>query len=145
MANKHLIIDADYPVEQKALALLVCTAQEITSEMTKSIKPLGLSLTQLQILHSLCEVPEGRLTVNQIKKVMIEDSPNVSRSLNKLMDNGHIVKERNLDDQRVVHISVTDSGRNAHIEADKLLMKSGARLNLRPDEMEQLYKLLAKL
>jgi DNA-binding MarR family transcriptional regulator len=145
MANKHLIIDADYPVEQKALALLVCTAQEITSEMTKSIKPLGLSLTQLQILHSLCEVPKGRLTVNQIKKVMIEDSPNVSRSLNKLMDNGHIVKERNLDDQRVVHISVTDSGRNAHIEADKLLMKSGARLNLRPDEMEQLYKLLAKL
>jgi DNA-binding MarR family transcriptional regulator len=145
MANKHLIIDADYPLEQKVLALLVCTAQEITSEMTKSIKPLGLSLTQLQILHSLCEVPEGRLTVNQIKKVMIEDSPNVSRSLNKLMDNGHIVKERNLDDQRVVHISVTESGRKIHVEADKLLMQSGARLNLNTEEQEQLYNLLAKM
>ncbi|MFA8343164.1 MAG: MarR family winged helix-turn-helix transcriptional regulator [Rhodothermaceae bacterium] len=143
MANKSLIINSDLELKYKVQALLLCIASEQTADLTKKIKPFNLSLTQLQILHNLSFAPEGKLTVNQIKSLMIDESPNVSRSLNKLMENGHIVKERNFDDQRVVHISITKSGRKVHIDADKAMI--GSDLDLTEKELEQLYKLLVKI
>ncbi|TKG91955.1 MarR family transcriptional regulator [Puteibacter caeruleilacunae] len=144
MANKKLIIDSDLSTEQKVLALLACIAQEQTAELTRQIKPFDLSLTQLQILHILSEVPSGNLTVNQIKSVMIDESPNVSRALNKLMKRGCIRKERSETDQRVVYIHITEEGRQLHIDADKELIKA-LNLPLEENEVNQLYNILKKL
>ncbi|QQE13863.1 MarR family transcriptional regulator [Planctomycetota bacterium] len=143
MANKGLIINSDLDTGQKVVALIACIAQEMVTEMERSIKHLNLSLTQVQILHVLSHSPEGRLTVNQIKGAMVVDSPNVSRSLNKLMENELIVKERSTEDQRVVHITVTDKGREYHDEADKFIVD--LPLNLNDEEKEKLYQLLVKL
>ena len=144
MANKNLIINADIPIEQKVLGLIICTGQELTTEMQRNIKHLKLSLTQLQILHTLSFAPKGKLTVNQIKQFMIDDSPNVSRSLNKLMENKLIVKKRRSDDQRIVDILITDAGREMHNKADKELLANSS-INLSPEDTEKLYELLIKL
>jgi len=143
MANKKLIIESQMTIEEKAMALLMCTAQDLTSQMLKDIKHLNLSLTQLQILHALSFSPKWILTVNQIRWAMIEDNPNVSRSINKLVENKYVTKTRDKKDQRVVYIKITETWKKAHKEADKEIMKSS--LNLSKEDFETLYKILLKV
>ena len=143
MANKDAIINADIDTPKKVMALIACLGQEIKSSMTRQLKETGLSLIQLDILHALSFAPNKSLTVNQIKANMIDDSPNVSRAVNKLMDAGYIEKRRNRDDQRMVHITITAAGEQAHIDADKALMALKSPLN--DKDAEQLLVLLKKL
>ena len=102
-------------------------------------------MLQLNILHALSFAPEGQLTVNQIKNLMFDESPNVSRSLNKLVDAGYVVKQRSEEDQRIVHIHITDAGRQTHLDADEALLSVNSDINLSNREAGQLYQLLAKL
>jgi len=143
LANKAAIINADVPTQFKAMGLIACIAQEQKVEMTRRISPTGLSLIQLELLHALDQAPEKSLTVNELKQVMIDDSPNVSRALNKLMEAGFIIKQRSEADQRVVHICITEAGSAAHQQADRALMDM--KLGLSDAETEQLFQLLAKL
>ena len=143
MANKQSIVNGDFPIESKVIALIACIGQEQKVEMTNRIKHTGLSITQLQLLHILSEAPSEGLTINHLKELMVDDSPNVSRAVNKLVDGGYVVKERSHIDQRIVYARITKSGEEAHIECDKHLMDISLGLN--NDELAQLYKLLSKL
>lgn len=143
MANKKSIIDSDVPIESKIVALIACIGQEQRMEMTRRIKHTGLSLTQLQLLHILSHASNEGLTINQLKELMIDDSPNVSRAVSKLVDGGYAIKERSEIDQRIVHVQITKSGELVHIECDKSLM--GHSLGLSENEAETLYKLLSKM
>lgn len=143
MANKLAIINADIDPQKKVMALIACIGQEIKTEMTRKLKDTGLSLIQLEILHALSKSPEKRLTVKQIKSVMIDESPNVSRALNKLMEAGLIKKMRSEKDQRIVHILITEEGEIAHSEADAQLLSLESPLN--KDDSEALLALLKKI
>ncbi|MGH0001170.1 MarR family winged helix-turn-helix transcriptional regulator [Pseudovibrio ascidiaceicola] len=144
MANKDIIIKSDLEIEHKAMALLMCAAQEHKAEMERLISGQNLSLLQLTILHGLDKSQTGTLTVGQLKSIMIDDSPNVSRTLNKLVAQGYIAKERSKEDQRTVFISITDDGRMAHRVADEELLKMGPS-SLTKDDYQKLYELLLKL
>lgn len=74
---------------------------------------------------------------------MIDESPNVSRALNKLMDANLIEKQRDEVNQRVVYIHITQAGEDAHIHADTQLMS--VKLDMTETDAEQLYALLKKL
>ena len=145
MANKAAIIQSNIDIRQKITGLLVCIAQEKRAEITRLIAPFGVSMLQLNILHALSCAPGGRLTVNQIKSLMFDESPNVSRSLNKLVDAGYVLKQRSEQDQRIVHIHITEAGHQTHLDADEALLSMDKDLSLSNQEAEQLYQLLAKL
>lgn len=143
MANKLAIINSDIDTPRKVMALIACIGQEVKTEMTRKLKDSGLSLIQLDILHTLSFAPDKCLTVNQIKSAMIDESPNVSRALNKLMDAGLIEKIRSQQDQRIVHIHITPTGEKAHIDADKELMSVEPPID--QHDADKLLELLKKL
>ena len=143
MANKQAVINSDLDVIQKVMALIACLGQELKTEMTRKLKPTGLSLIQLSILHALSKSPEKQLTVNQIKHLMLDESPNVSRALNKLMDSGFIEKRRDTKDQRVVYIHITPDGESMHTNADKELLS--VKFDINEQDAQKLYELLIKL
>ena len=74
---------------------------------------------------------------------MIDRMPNVSRMLNKLMEKGLVVKERTLEDQRVVYIKLTAKGEKAAVKGRELFREVEYGLNNK--EAEQLSGLLEKL
>ncbi len=143
MANKELVYNSDIPYGQKALALLICSAQEYQSRINLKLKVHSLSLTQLSILHILDEMPQPHLTVGELKSTMIEDSPNVSRALKKLQEKEFIIKERDHTDQRIVYISITPNGKVMHEKCDNEL--SDIEINLNDDESQALSQLLLKI
>jgi DNA-binding MarR family transcriptional regulator len=143
VANKQKVYHSDFPIRDKAAVLVGCTAQEIANFVERALKEFGISREQLSVLHFLDTEPVEHMTVNQLREVLIDDSPNVSRLLNKMVDKGLVRKERQADDQRVVHISLTEKGRRLHQQADEKIIGHNVRLS--PKECQMLIELLMKI
>lgn len=104
----------------KAAMNILLTANWVDGRYAAVLKPLGISLQQLNVLSILKGQPANRATVSLIKDRMIDRMPNVSRMLNKLMEKGLIDKERQSADQRVVYIHLTAKGKAAAKEGRRL-------------------------
>ncbi len=143
MANKQKVYDSDFPVRDKAAVLVGCTAQDIANFVERALKEFGISREQLSVIHFLDAAAVEKMTVNQLREVLLDDSPNVSRILNKMVDKGLVRKERQVDDQRIVHISLTEKGRHLHAQADAKII--GHNVKLTPEECETLIELLMKI
>lgn len=143
MANKQQVYDANFLIRDKAAVLIGCTAQDIDNFVEKRLKEFDISRAQLGVLHFLDEAEKDEMTVNELREVLIDDSPNVSRMLNKMVDKGLVKKERQADDQRVVYVSLTEKGRKLHQRADEKII--GHNIRLSPKECRQLIELLMKI
>jgi DNA-binding MarR family transcriptional regulator len=143
VANKQKVYDSDFPIRDKAAVLVGCTAQEIANFVERSLKEFGISREQLSVLHYLDTEAAEPMTVNQLRETLIDDRPNVSRILNKMVDKGLVRKERQSDDQRVVHISLTEKGRKLHEQADQKI--TGHNVKLSPEECQTLIELLMRV
>ena len=143
MAKKALIVESDLDLEQKVIGLLACVAQEHKVEIERRIQQTPVSFPQLQLLHALAVAPGGRMTVGQLKDVMVDENPNVSRALGKLADLGLVEKERSPEDQRTVFVTITAEGERTHEQADAHLL--GLSTGLSKKDLRQLYELLCKL
>jgi DNA-binding MarR family transcriptional regulator len=97
------------PQEQAGMNVIF-TANWLSNQYAAALKPIGLSLQQLNVLSILKGQPDYTAPVNVIRDRLIDRMPNVSRLLNKLMEKGLVQKDRILSDQRVVHIKLTAKG-----------------------------------
>lgn len=140
MADKNKVYNSDLPIQEKAAFLIVCSAQELLNKLSGITKQYGISLTQLQILHVLDMLRKERMTVNTIRELLVDESPNVSRSINKLVGKNLAVKERSQKDQRVVYVSITDEGHKVHHACDSRIV--GNTVDLSEKEAAKLVDLL---
>lgn len=142
MADKQKINMLPISAQDKAALLILCTAQEVRNRSSAVIKEYGISLAQLAILDILDKLPAKKATVNNIRELMVEDSPNVSRALNKLVAKDLVTKERSTDDQRVVFIRINQAGSDLHRKCDQKI--AGNMINLPENESCLLAELLMK-
>ncbi|MFT5442615.1 MAG: DNA-binding MarR family transcriptional regulator [Myxococcota bacterium] len=144
MANKSLVINAEgATLEQKVVGLMMCLAQEKRIEIERLLEGKVGSLLQLNLLHTLAAGPEEGVTVGQLKAFMVDESPNVSRTVSKLAQMGLVRKVRSSQDQRTVQVSITEAGKHAHEEGDAGL--TDLSTNLSAPELKQLFDLLVKI
>ena len=143
MANKQKVYNADFSVRDKAAVLVGCTAQEIANFVERALKEFDISREQLSVIHYLDTAETDTMTVNELRGTLIDDSPNVSRILNKMVEKGLVRKERQTDDQRVVYVSLTEKGRKLHQRADEKIR--GHNVKLSPKECQALIELLMKI
>lgn len=125
--------------------MIQCISHEIEANQARLLKPFGISSTQLSIVHTLDLHVADFMTVNEIKDQMVDDSPNVSRSLSGLEKMGFVTKTRDENDQRIVIVRLTELGHELHLNVDKVMMASPDKLALSEDEIDQLYELLKKV
>lgn len=96
--------------QQKAGMNIIFTANWLSNQYASALKPIDLSLQQLNVLTILKGQDDHTAPVNLIRDRLIDRMPNVSRLLNKLMEKGLIHKDRNISDQRVVYVQLTAKG-----------------------------------
>ncbi|MBN1665359.1 MAG: MarR family transcriptional regulator [Deltaproteobacteria bacterium] len=142
MADKKKIYNLPVPEQDKAAFLILCAAQEIQNRIGNLIRKDDLSMTQLTILHILDVIPQGKVQVKTIRELMVEDSPNVSRALNKLAAKKLITKERDTKDQRVVYVTINQSGRDLHHVSDAKI--AGNLINISEKDAAALNKIIMK-
>jgi len=129
--------------QDKAAMNLIFTANWLLNEIAIALKPIGLSLQQLNALTILQGQSNHTATVNLIRERLIDRMPNVSRLLNKLMDKGLIKKDRDLSDQRVVYIKLTPQGLKAALKGREFFNK--VKYGITDEQSELLNDLLERI
>ena len=122
---------------------IIFTANWLQNQIAVLLKPLDLSLQQLNVLAILKGQPGHTAPVHLIKERLIDRMPNVSRLINKLMDKGLLSKDRHRSDQRVVFVKLTPAGKELAIKGRKLFNKISVHID--DKEADLLNDLLTKL
>ena len=94
---------------------LYAAARNVTGLYTPWLKPLGLTYTQYIVFLVLWE--KDGITVNEICGKLMLDNGTVSPLLKKMEQAGYIERKRSSEDERVVHVTLTQSGRELQEEA----------------------------
>ncbi|MCY4437881.1 MAG: MarR family winged helix-turn-helix transcriptional regulator [Chloroflexi bacterium] len=83
-------------------------ANAVTKGIAKQLMPLGVSPIEFIIL-GVC-FRSGTTTVSQLAKVAPVDAGSVSRTVNKLFEQGMLTRRRLRGDRRVVSLGLTEEG-----------------------------------
>ncbi|MBX2876948.1 MAG: MarR family transcriptional regulator [Saprospiraceae bacterium] len=95
--------------KHRFIANLVFTSNWFRNLVSEHLKPYKISFQQLNILRIL-RGAEDWISMNDLKKFMIEKSPNATRLADKLIVKGFIERKRSEVDRRVVYLAITDEG-----------------------------------
>src|SRR5688572_21845800 len=98
-------------LEQEAMLSLARTAARLDHDMLDVLRPYRLTPTQYNALRILRgAVPDG-LCRNEIRDRLISPMPDATRLLDRLVEMGFIVREREGEDRRFVRARITPEGR----------------------------------
>ena len=119
----------------------------IAKEMTGLYRPLleELDITYPQYLVMMVLWEHQRLTVNQIGEKLFLDSGTITPLLKRLEAKSYIVRQRKIEDERVVEISLTDEGERLQDKACLIPEKMNDRLNLSETDVQELKQAISKL
>ena len=118
-----------------------------SKEVIRKYKPYldKIDLTYTQYITMMVLWEKKSLNVKELGKVLFLDSGTLTPMLKKLEGKGYIARQRSAEDERSVIITVTDSGEQLKDSAVSIPEKVGKCIQLEPEEVLQLYKLLYKV
>ena len=96
--------------EEEAFVNLLRTADVLLQGVAETLKPLGLSPTQYNVLRILRGADPRGLACREIGERMITRDPDVTRLLDRLEDRGLVARTRSSEDRRVITTRITDDG-----------------------------------
>lgn len=107
----------------------------------------GVKSSSLKILFHLgrCSADgTGKATISELSKMLQVTSPTVTQQISELEQKGWVKREINPDDRRIVHVTLTDKGREVLFKSRHKFMESieGLIHHLGPERSRQLSDLL---
>jgi DNA-binding MarR family transcriptional regulator len=131
----------------EAMLNVMVTSSWFLSELAAVMAPFGLTPAQFNVLRILKGSSPQMLTCSEVGSRLLDRTPDVTRLLNRLENNGLIVRERADHDRRIVYVGISDRGRelldriNPAVESRQEALMSA----LNVDEQQLLAKLLDRL
>lgn len=122
---------------------LYVIAKEITGLYRPLLEELDITYPQYLVMMVLWE--HQRLTVNQIGEKLFLDSGTITPLLKRLEAKSYIVRQRKIEDERVVEISLTDEGERLQDKACLIPEKMNDRLDLSETDVQELKQAISKL
>lgn len=127
---------------QLCFPLYAC-AKEVVRRYTPLLAPLGLTYTQYIAMMAMWE--HKTLTVKRLGELLYLDSGTLTPLLKKMERAGWVSRQRSATDERVVVVSITESGEALREQAAEVPLKMAQCVGLEADDAKQLYQLLQKL
>lgn len=127
---------------QLCFPLYAC-AKEVVRRYTPLLEPLGLTYTQYIVMMVLWE--HKSISVGDMGRRLFLDSGTLTPLLKKMERNGWLSRQRSKDDERVVIVSITDTGKALQEIVSEVPVKMAQCVKLESDEALQLYTLLNKM
>ena len=122
---------------------------EISSNVEKFMKSFldmfGITVIQFKILSVISE--KGNIPIGELSNRTIMDAGNMSSMCKKLEKNGYLVRTRNLKDERVVEVSLTDKAKDMITKLDSLFDERFKNFfeNENDEDLEVILRVLKKL
>ena len=122
---------------------LYAAARKAVNAYTPVLKPLGLTYTQYIVMLALWETGEGK--VGELCSRLYLDCGTLTPLLKKMEENGWVIRTRSKGDERVVNVSLTDTGWKMREQVKGLPEQVGGCIAMPREDLYTLYTLLRKL
>ena len=131
-------------IEKQLCFPLYACAKEVVRRYRPFLDPLDLTYTQYIAMMVLWE--QRSLTVKELGERLYLDSGTLTPLLKKLEAKGFITRRRSSEDERSLIVTVTEAGDDLREKAKDIPEQmTKANVNLAPDEIRELYRMLYKL
>ena len=132
---------------QKVYINLIYTANEITAAAKKQFKEVDVTLQQYNVLRILRGKHPESLNPGDIKSVMLDKSPDLTRLIDRLLAKKLVYRATCEDNRRKIDIKISDKGLDflESISAHVATPQRDKTKNLTEEEASQLSDLLDKL
>lgn len=118
-------------------------AREIINQYRPFLDELDITYPQYLVLMVLWE--DGLQTVNQIGEKLHLDSGTLTPLLKRLEGKGFIARKRRSCDERVVEVTMTDSGLALKDEVAKVPPKVVEAMGVTPEELDELKDVVERI
>jgi len=122
---------------------LYACAKEIVKKYTPFLEEIDLTYTQYIAMMVLWEHKE--MNVKELGRYLYLDSGTLTPVLKKLEQKGFITRKRDVKDERVLNVAVTEQGLELREKALDIPAKIGGCVSLELEEAHQLQVVLQKL
>ena len=122
---------------------LYAAARKVTNLYTPYFRRMGLTYTQYIVFLVLWE--EDGLSIGDIGHRLFLDNGTLTPLLKKMEQNGYVQRVRSKEDERIVHVFLTNKGRALQDELQDVPEQVGSCVPLSPEEAGTLYQLLYKI
>lgn len=122
---------------------LYAAARRVVSLYTPYLKELHITYTQYIVFLVLWE--RDGIPVGELGRRLYLDNGTLTPLLKKLEAQGYIVRSRDAADERVVTVTLTDSGRALKEQAAHIPLRIGSCIGLSERDALELYTLLYRL
>lgn len=133
--------------ENSLLALQLMRSFLQFNRKIRHCKSDGVKSSLLRILFHLGQCSTegtGKTTISELSKMLKVTSPTVTQQISELEQKGWVKREINPNDRRIVHVTLTEAGRDVLFKSRHKLMEAieGLIHHLGPEKSRQLSDLL---
>lgn len=131
---------------QKAILNVMFTANWLDAEFRDTFKPFGITQQQYNVLRILKGRFPNPANPSEIKDVMLDKNPDLTRLCDRMITNGWISRDIDSKNRRKMNIAITQSGIDLLEKIAPLMNKAESKFNKMNDsDLEKLSHLLDKL
>ena len=127
---------------QLCFPLYACS-KEIVRKYKPFLDEIDLTYTQYITMMVLWEHKE--MNVKDMGELLYLDSGTLTPVLKKLEQKGYVTRARDVQDERVLKVTITEAGEQLKEKASEIPAKIGSCVPLEPEEALKLYDILQKI
>ena len=111
-------MDLEQEIKQKAfrceqtklIGNLIYTYNQLKSRIATVLKDVGVTMKQYTVLRIVNGAGDEGITTSEIRERMLDKMSDASRMVDRLETMELLLKQRDRDDRRVVHVFLTERG-----------------------------------
>jgi DNA-binding MarR family transcriptional regulator len=132
--------------QEKVIVNIIFTANAIEDAFKKALKMYEISLPQYNVLRILKGRKDGYATCGDLKDVMLDKNPDVTRLCDKLVSKKLIVRSSNKNNRRQILLRISDKGLTALEEINPYFVAVNEGLKgIDPEKLEQISDILDEI
>ena len=98
--------------QSKLIVNLIYTYNQLKSRIATVLKNEGVTMQQYNVLRIVKGAGKEGITTSEIRERMLDKMSDASRMVDRLETMGLLLKQRDRDDRRVLHVFLTDKGQD---------------------------------
>ena len=130
-------------LESQVCFALAVASRSVIAAYRPVLEPVGLTHPQYLVMLALWE--NEPLSVRRLADLLALEPATVSPLLKRLEALGYVARRRSDSDERVVEITLTDSGRELRSYAETIPATMMERLGMTPDDLRNLHRTMSAL
>jgi DNA-binding MarR family transcriptional regulator len=132
--------------QEKVIVNIIFTANAIEDAFKKALKMYDISLPQYNVLRILKGRKDGYATCGDLKEVMLDKNPDVTRLCDKLVLKKLIVRSNNKNNRRQILLRISEKGLLALEEINPYFAAVNEGLKgIAPEKLEQISDILDEI